>query len=198
MTNVMHISPIPDMPTTPAHRRVRAVSGAFVVLFTIMLALMVAYALVGDAAILLYPGDRLKIGPTSAWIGSGAGPPGYVPFSALEPVQRLAYALAHVVRCAPAAFLFWHLRGLFRLYSQGVVFAPQNARHVQWAGVALIADALAPLVCHLALSATGMEIDRRWAHVTSLQTLVLGGLVIVIAQVMQVGREIEDERSQFV
>jgi hypothetical protein len=198
MSNVVTFAASDDPPAGPAHRRIRAASRGFAALFAVMLALMAVFALVGDMAILFYPGDRLRIGPTSAWIGVGAGPPGYVPFSALAWPQRLAYALAHWVRCAPAILLFWRLRGLFRLYARGVVFASQNARHLQWAGVALIADALAPFLCHLALGAAGMEIDRRWAHFASLQTLVLGGLVIVVAQVMQVGHEIEDERSQFV
>jgi len=53
-------------------------------------------------------------------------------------------------------------------------------------------------VIHLALSATGYEIDRNWAHMVSLQELVLGGVVFVVAGVMQVGREIEEDREGFV
>ena len=44
----------------------------------------------------------------------------------------------------------------------------------------------------------GWEIDRNWAHFTSLQELVLGGVVAVVALVMEAGREIEEERGLFV
>jgi hypothetical protein len=46
--------------------------------------------------------------------------------------------------------------------------------------------------------ATGYEIDKNWAHMASVQAFVLGLLVFVIGQVMQVGREIEEDREAFV
>ena len=50
----------------------------------------------------------------------------------------------------------------------------------------------------LALSATGYEIDKAWAHMTSVQEAVLGAVVFVIALVMQAGHEIEEDREGFV
>ena len=48
------------------------------------------------------------------------------------------------------------------------------------------------------LSALHLVIDRQWMHASSVQELVLGAVVYVIALVMQVGHEIEQERGQFV
>jgi hypothetical protein len=55
-----------------------------------------------------------------------------------------------------------------------------------------------PFLVHLILSATGYEIDGLWAHMVSLQELVLGSVVFVIALVMQAGHEIEQDREGFV
>jgi len=164
----------------------------------VALAVSTTLGVVAVLVILFYRGDQVQIGATSAWIGTLPAPEGFVTFASLPPVQRLAYAAVALVRAAPSVLLFWRLRELFRGYERGAVFARETIVHIRWAGVWLIADALAPFICHLALSTAGLEIDRGWAHVLSLQELVLGGVVFVVAQVMQLGREIEQEREQFV
>jgi hypothetical protein len=191
-------APVAETAESRAVRRLRTWSRLFVAVFGICLAVSVTLGVVAVLAILFYQGDQLQIGPTSAWIGTPPAPAGFVPFAGLPLAQKLAYALVAAVRAAPSILLFWNLRGLFLLYEKGLVFGRDNARRIRWAGVWLIADALAPFACHAFLSLTGLEIDRGWAHVLSLQELVLGGVVFVIAQVMQLGREIEEERGQFV
>ena len=57
---------------------------------------------------------------------------------------------------------------------------------------------MTPFLCHLVLDATNYEIDKAWMHLSSLQAFILGLLVFVIAQVMQVGREIEEDRKAFI
>jgi hypothetical protein len=189
---------LPEASETAAAGRLRTWSRIFVAVFGIALAVSTTLMLVAVLVILFYRGDQVQIGATSAWIGTPPGPAGFVTFAGLPLGQKLAYALVAVVRAAPSVLLFWSLRELFRLYERGVVFASENIRRIRQAGIWLVADALAPFVCHLALSATGLEIDRGWAHVMSLQELILGGVVFVVAQVMQLGREIEEERGQFV
>jgi hypothetical protein len=199
MAHVVQIdAPGADAGESRAVRLLRHWSRVFVAVFGICLAVSFTLGLVAVLAILFYRGDHLQIGPASAWIGTPPSPAGFVPFAGLPLAQKLAYALVAAVRAAPSVLLFRSLRGLFLLYERGQVFGRDNAAHIRWAGVWLIADALAPFACHLFLSLTGLEIDRGWAHVLSLQELVLGGVVLVIAQVMQLGREIEEERGQFV
>jgi hypothetical protein len=110
----------------------------------------------------------------------------------------LAYVPVVIVRGLPSIGLFWSLRELFRLYGRGQVFAARNAQLIQIMGVSLIADAAAPFLCHLVLTATGYEIDKMWAHMAAVQELVLGAVVFVIALVMQAGHEIEEDREGFV
>ena len=102
------------------------------------------------------------------------------------------------MRIAPSLMIFWHLRGLFDLYAKGEVFGRRNGRRLARIGAWLCAYAVSPFVCHLVLAATGYEIDKVWMHLSSVQAFVLGLLVFVIAQVMAVGHEIEEDRKAFV
>jgi hypothetical protein len=138
----------------------------------------------------------VRIGPDNCYIGEG--PPNSVAFGSLPLHHRLVYCLVAIVRATPIIMLFWSARGLFRLYAQGRVFAPANAVQFSRIGMWLCAYALSPFLCHLFLDATGYEIDKNWAHMASVQAFVLGLLVLVIGQVMQVGREIEEDREAFV
>lgn len=186
--------PTPEI--TPAHRRIRVASRWLSRLFTALLVIVGVIAAVLIAGVLVYPGDDYRIGSTAVWIGEGSADS--VAFHTLPLGQRIAYALVGLVRIAPSLLIFWHLRALFALYAEGRVFTPANARHIGRTGVWLCAYAVTPFLCHLFLQATGYEIDKRWMHLSSLQAAVLGLLVFVIAQVMQVGHEIEQDREAFV
>ena len=124
--------------------------------------------------------------------------PDFIPFRDWRIDQKLAYVPVVMVRTAPLVLLFGAVRRLFQLYGRGEVFTERTARLIQAIGVALFAHAAAPFLCHLALSATGYEIDRMWAHMVSLDEAMLGAVVFVIALVMQAGHEIEQDREGFV
>jgi hypothetical protein len=197
MADIIDLSPAPPAPM-PSVRKIRIASRALEWLFTAVLVFSVAVGLLGLWALFFYQGENFAIGPRGGLITTGPLPPDFVPFHTWRLAQRLAYVPVVVVRTAPLAGLFWSLRQLFRLYAEGQVFTPRNAALIKWIGVFLIAHAAAPFACHLALSATGYEIDRMWAHMVSLDEVMLGAVVFVIAQVMQAGREIEEDREGFV
>ncbi|MES2033238.1 MAG: DUF2975 domain-containing protein [Pseudomonadota bacterium] len=195
MSTVVQLAPVQAAP--PPHRlRLRRASRALSWLFTGLLGVVGIVAAILIAGVVVYPGDNYRIASTAVWIGSG--PADSVAFHSLSLPHRLAYAAVGVVRIAPSLMIFWHLRALFGLYGRGEVFGRANGRHIGRVGVWLCAYAAAPFLCHLFLSATGYEIDKNWMHLSSLQAFVLGLLVFVIAQVMQVGREIEEDREAFV
>jgi hypothetical protein len=201
MSNVMGLDfATPQPAPTPAFRRIRWASKGLAALFTLLLA---AYGLISAALIAAFvvpfAGGRLGIGPTGMFITSGPRlPASYVAVDALPLVQRLAHIPVGVLHAAPVLMIFWSLRQLFGLYGRGVVFARQNAIHIKWIGACLAVHAVAPLAGVMFLRALHLVVDQQWMHGYSLQELVLGGIVYVIAEVMQVGREIEEERSQFV
>ncbi len=199
MSSVVKLTPRAETlsaPETPAQRRVRLGSRALAWLFTGLLTLSSAILVTALVTMLFYKGELVRIGPDNCYIGEG--PPNSVAFGSLPLPHRLIYGLVGIVRATSIIMLFWSARGLFRLYARGRVFAPANAAQFRRIGVWLCAYALSPFVCHLFLAATGYEIDRNWAHMASVQAFVLGLLVFVIGQVMQVGREIEEDREAFV
>jgi len=199
MNTVVKLQPRADTsppPETSAQRRVRLGSRALVWLFSGLLTLSCAILVAALITMVFYKGELVRIGPDNCYIGEG--PPNSVAFGSLPLHHRLIYCLVGIVRATPIIMLFWSLRSLFRLYARGRVFAPENGRTFSRIGLWLCAYALSPFVCHLFLSATGYEIDKNWAHMASVQAFVLGLLVLVIGQVMQVGREIEEDREAFV
>ena len=168
-------------------------------LFTVLLLVSAALMLFSLWVLLFYRGTHIALGPRGGLVSfDGRLPADFTPFHEWALAQKLAYVPVVIARGFPALGLFWCLRGLFRLYGQGQVFGARNATLIKAMGGWLIADAVAPFVCHLALSATGYEIDRAWAHALAAQELVLGAVVFVIAMVMQAGREIEEDREGFV
>jgi hypothetical protein len=190
----------PEPAATPAHRRIRLVSRGLAWLFTGLLALwglLCAFLLV--AFVIPSIGRHVGIGPTGVLLTSAPRlPPRFVAFSELPLLQRLAHIPVGLINFVPPIVIFFGLRRLFGLYAQGQVFSRDNARCIQWIGAALVAKAVAPGLGVLFLTGLHLVIDHNWMHASSLQELVLGAVVYVIALVMQVGHEIEEERGQFV
>ncbi|HEX4097482.1 MAG TPA: DUF2975 domain-containing protein [Caulobacteraceae bacterium] len=197
MASVVDIAP-PRPAPTPSFRKIRAASRAFEVFFTVLWAVCIALAIFSFWVIFFYQGEMLAIGPRGGLITTGPLPLDFVPFHTWRLDQKLAYVPVVVFRSAPLIVLNWCLRRLFHLYGRGEVFTERTARLIQAMGAALIAHAAAPLLCHLVLSATGYEIDKMWAHMLSLDEAMLGSVVLVIALVMQAGREIEEDREGFI
>jgi len=183
---------------TPSYRRIRRASRGLELLFAALFWAFIALAVAELAILFLYRGTMIAFGPHGGVFTTGPVPAGYLPVSAWRLDQKLAYVPVVLLRAAPVIGLFACLARLFGLYRRGVVFAPANARLIQWVGICLVADGVLPFVCHLALRVTGYEIDGLWAHMVSLQELVLGAVVFVIALVMQAGHEIEQDREGFV
>ncbi|MBO9706873.1 MAG: DUF2975 domain-containing protein [Caulobacter sp.] len=200
MATVLHLKPLFRPPAasdeSAAQRRVRLGSRAAAWLFTGLFALSALILVTAIGVMLAYKGELVRIGPDNCYIGEG--PPNSVAFGSLPLVHRLVYVAVAIVRAAPILMIFWSLRSLFGGYARGEVFSAGAARRFGRVGGWLCAYAVSPLLCHLALSATGYEIDKNWAHMASLQAFVLGLLVFVVGQVMQVGREIEEDREAFV
>jgi hypothetical protein len=200
MSTVVKFQPVFDLPPAPPEtlpqRRIRIASRGLAILFTVLLGASVLIFAIGLGAIIFYKGQYLRIGPDGCYIGGG--PVNSVAFGSLPLPHRLIYVAVGVVRYAPVLMLFWYLRALFGFYAGGQVFSRGAGVTFSRIGGWLCAYAVSPLLCHLVLSSTGYEVDKVWLHMASVQAFILGLLVFVIGQVMQVGREIQEDREGFV
>ena len=183
----------------PTHRRIQARGRVFAALFTGLLWLLIAGTTALVLGALFYTGSHVFVGAEGVTIAFGAGKPSdAVPLADLGARFRIGGAFALIAQMGPAILVLANLRGLFRLYAAGTVFARENAQHIKQIGLWLIAYAVAPFLSVHLLAMLDSVVDRAWFHLVELQALVLGGILLVIAQVMEAGREIELDRNGFV
>jgi hypothetical protein len=118
-----------------------------------------------------------------------------IPLDTLRVQQRFALAVLDGVCATCTALALFHLRSLFVLYSRGVVFAENNIRHMKSFGMWLVVAAIAINVAgrlfvwttHAAIFSTS----------NAALIVVLGAMIYVIAYVMELGREADLERKDF-
>ncbi|WP_420243293.1 DUF2975 domain-containing protein [Roseiterribacter gracilis] len=121
----------------------------------------------------------------------------------ISALQRVALMIAGVVLALPSAFACKAVRDLFRLYARGEFFATENinclrriARALLWTAASVmlgggVMSAIAALPKHeinIMLGVRG----------TDLILFAVAGVVYAIAHVMELARDAEEERSQFV
>ncbi len=202
MNNVVNFEPPPPaeiVEPSPSKRAIRRWSRAFSRLFALALLLFAGFALLLGWAVFAYDGPFLSFGPGGIWIGRAPDTAmGLMPLTAFSPVQRICGALAVGFLAMPIIFILLHLRALFRLYAEGIVFAPANARRLRLAGLGLILYAFAPFVADRMILIAGVTNDPAWLHFDEALALLLGALFFVGAHVAAFGREIEQERDTFV
>lgn len=109
--------------------------------------------------------------------------------------QRLTVAALAVLCATCNALALNHLRRLFDLYSRGQVFTENNIRHLKSFGMWLVVAAIVVNVAgrlfvwltHAAVISTS----------NAALMVVLGAMIYVIAYVMELGREADLERKEF-
>jgi len=179
-------------------KRGRILAAAFGGIFWLVAASVAAML----ATALFYRGHSAAFGPEGGWITIPGPidklPPGYTYLADLTLPYRLGMLFAGVTQFGPAVMIMYHLRGLFRLYARGIVFAQENARAFKRMGQWLIVYAVTPFLSVKLLTLLDLVIDKAWFHNTEIYSLGLGIVLFIIAEVMEAGREIEQERDEFV
>lgn len=203
MGAVLKLPPIPEIHAEqPAkHLRLRKRSRILAAAFNGLFWLCAAYDVAMVLTALFYQGHNLIFGPEGGNLDFPARttlPPGYVYWSDVTLRFRIGAVFAAGTQFVPATMLMLYLRGLFRLYARGIVFAEENALAFKRMGLWLILYAVTPFLSVKFLTLINCVIDRNWYHETELYALGLGSILFVIAEVMQAGREIEQERDEFV
>lgn len=203
MGAVLKLPPVPEIRVeqTPKHLRLRKRSRILAAVFNGLFWFCAAFDAWAFVMVLFYRGHHAAFGPEGGQIGYPELvnlPPGYIYFSDITLPYRLGLEFALITQFIPATLVLMHLRGLFRLYAQGIVFAEENADAFKRMGQWLIVYAVTPFISVKILTLIDLVIDRAWFHNTELYALGLGSILFVIAEVMKAGREIEQERDEFV
>lgn len=193
--------PPPPIEQPPLLGRIRRLSRPLEWLFTTLFILGAGILVLAVAGALAYGGDRLQVWPGGIQIYVEPRvppvPPGWTTVGALPWAQKLALSVSACLMVVPALAILWQLRSLFRLYGEGVVLEARNARCTATIAVWLIAYAVGPTLGHLVVTASGFD-DRGWFRLDSLQALVLGLVLVVVARVMRWGAEVADDAARFV
>ena len=203
MSNVVEFSSLETHEPAQPHRRLLLLSRALSYLFSLFLAAAVLYVAAGIVTVFFF-GSHIQMGRggMSVVFGlHGESPPvrpGLVRMSDLPLLTRTVGVLSWSIVTLPFVFIAWHLRGLFGLYARGVVFARRNAAHLSRVGLWLIAYPFAQYLCNALFWLAGGSDGANWFHLFQAQALVLGLIVYAVAQVMEFGHEIEQEKDSFV
>ncbi len=188
----------PEIMLAP-HRRLVVLSRALAVLFLILIGAAALWVL-GAFLFSFFFADHVLIGADGVVLTFPQLPEaasGYVRFSAQPFFTRAAGFVDVVIAMIPIGFVCWHLRALFRLYSGGVVFARENATHLKRVGLWLTAWPAAKFSANMLFQLAGGT-DRAWAQMILLDALILGLIVFAIAQVMEFGHQIEQDRAEII
>jgi hypothetical protein len=195
-------------PQAQALQRIRKVSQPIKILLSILFALAVVVPIF-QIVVVLFLADHL--GSWRAFVSFSPGGVGLnvadadpqrhlqnlaqIPLDTLGIQQRCMIAALDALCATCTALAVLHLRRLFDLYSRGIVFAEDNIRHIKRFGMWLVVAAIAINVAgrvfvwttHAAIFGTS----------NAALMVVLGAMIYVIAYVMELGREADLERKDF-
>jgi hypothetical protein len=120
------------------------------------------------------------------------------------PMRLISFALAGLL-FGPALYAFAQLWLVLRQFSRGVLFDTSNVARLRRLGWAIMAAAVGEIVFNIGiptLLTLASAPDRRWAiHNIAdgdLVGLFAGGVVLLIARVLDAAREINDENAQII
>ena len=193
-------------PQDRARGRIQTLSRPLKVLISIALGLAIVF-LIGEVVFLLFfdqlgsPhaflsfnewGINLSIG------GTNLHPldPAVLAVASLTLGQRLTAAGLGALCSGCAAVVLTHLRGLFALYSRGIVFSDKNVARMKMFGLWLVVTAIVTNISgRLFVWLMGAPVH---GFANAAMTVVYGAMIYVIAYVMELGREADLERKEFI
>lgn len=197
MATVVEMPPLHAVDPIPPHRSLRLLSRWLAVLFILFAAVQILWVLAAWIATLFFS-DHLMATATGFDVFTGKHTiPGGVLFATQPALTRAVAMIGIAIAAAPFLMVFWELRGLFRLYARGIVFARANAISLKRIGLYLVAYPFVKVAVNLVFRLAG-GLDKAWFHMEIVYALVAGLTVLAIAQVMEFGHDIEQEKDSFI
>ena len=181
------------------YARVSLFSRALAALFAFLIGLAALWV-IGAFLICFFFSNQALIGADGVTLSFPRPPTpvaGKILFSSQPFITRIAGFVDVVVAMTPVALVCWHLRRLFQRYARGIVFARENARHLQHVGVWLMIWPLAKFLANMLFQLAGGT-DKAWSQMILIDSFILGLIVLTIARVMEFGHEIEQEKDSFI
>ena len=193
-----------SLPSEKALRQVRHLSRPFLVLLSLALGLIVLVQVPEIVALLFFFHGNGAWHAAVSCSASGINlsifsRPDRSPAVLLESLtfgQRSVLALMAALGAVSAGVAIFHLRQLFALYSQGAIFTENNIRHIKRFGLWLaVAGIVVNGAGHVFFAVTG-----RHPHgiANAVMAVIYGGMTYVVAQVMELGRQADEERKGFI
>ena len=105
-------------------------------------------------------------------------------------------ALLAALSAVCGVLALFHLRQLFALYARGEVFGEGNIGHLKRFGLWLAATGVVVNVADPLFPTITGEPARGFSN--AVMALVYGGMTYVVARVMELGRQADAERKEFV
>ncbi len=127
------------------------------------------------------------------------------PSQSLSVLQLVLGAMVTLLPLGVVIYGVKTLKGLFTLYADGVIFADENVKYFRQLGYTFIAWVIAttlftPLIS-LVVSFANPVGQRSLVvgfEIMDIFTLIIAGIVLIIAWVMNEGRKLEDEQAHTV
>lgn len=195
-----HSRSLPARRTSPPrlHDDLRSCATLFAAGCSMLLTALCFCLAVLMAGALFYDGAFLGIGPDGLCLGlRSCSAAGYAHMGLFSPAQRAVVAADLASLSVPALMILAQLRGLFRLYAAGIVFAPDNVARISRVGCWLLAYSAAPLLAHWMSDRVAVFAAQSWFHPDEAAAMVIGLSLLLVARVIACGREIEQHRDLF-
>lgn len=181
--------------------QVRRISRPVVILLSIALGLVVLVQVPEVIAMLFlfHRGGTWHATVASSADGIGLSIPGHSPDVLLESLsvgQRSALGLLAALCASCGGLAIFHLRQLFALYSRGEVFAAANIRHIKRFGLWLVASGIMVNVADRLFPMITGQPSHGFANAA--MAVVYGAMTWVVAHVMDLGRQADIERREFI
>lgn len=195
------------VPSASTLKRIRALSRPIAILLTIALGLLLVVQGLEMAGLLFgfHRADAWQALAGFSETGFGlfvfeashsVQLPGMIAVEPLDQVQRLQIAAMAVICAGCSALALFNLRQLFALYSKGEVFFAGNVMRMKQFALWLVLGSIAANICgRLFVAVTGAPAS---APANVLLTAFLGVMIYIIARVMELACEADEERREFV
>ena len=184
-------------------QRIRRISRPLTILLSFALALMITFTLIQVGVLVLFDSlgapaayASFQTAPALA-IGAMDSPPANaVAIAGLSAYQRLSVAALMLLCSACGAVMLLQLRGLFSLYARGVIFAPESVKRMKGFGLWLVVTGIAANISGRIFTAV-VHVPTDGIANAAL-SVIYGAMIFVIAYVLELAREADLERKEFI